>query len=71
MKTNFFYVQSINLYVNVAMIQSFQLVEKTIFDYDSGKYIDVNQCCISMGKNAFFCDEKYYYELYKLLANGN
>lgn len=68
MKQKFYYVDCINLYVNVNLIQSFQLVERDVMDYNLGKLVRTVQCCISMGKNAYICDEKYYHELAKLLA---
>ena len=68
MKKKFYYVESINLYVNLSLVQSFQLVERVVMDYELGRQVNKIQCCISIGKNAYFCDESHYYQLAKILS---
>jgi hypothetical protein len=68
MKVKFYYVESLSLYVNLSLIESIQLVERRRMDFELGKEVIKTECCISFGKNAFFCEESYYYELVNRLS---
>jgi hypothetical protein len=66
MNSKFYYVESINLYINLNLLLSFQLVERTFMNYDKGKMDKRMECCLSIGTNAFFCEQFHFSNLQQL-----
>jgi hypothetical protein len=68
MKNKFYYVESINLYINLNLLLSFQLVERTFMNFEKGKMDKRMECCLSIGTNAFFCEEFHFNVLTNILT---
>lgn len=67
MNLKFYYVESINLNINLNLLLSFQLVERNFFNHEKGAMDKRMECCLSIGTNAFFCEESHFYTLTNIL----
>jgi hypothetical protein len=66
MNSKFYYVESINLYVNLNLLLSFQLVERSFLNREKGQMDKRTECCLSIGSNAFFCESFHFTNLQEL-----